>query len=333
MKEQITNAILKFSAQLQRQKYMQVIKNSFVKMLFVIIIGSFCTLFTNVISSTAKGAFSLANIPGMAWLSNFSKVFNTINYATMNLLAIIAVLFIAMEMASYYKIKNKFMNVIISLSCYVCFCSTEATVLINGKETIIKNVLSSSYTGVQGLFLAMISTIIASEIYIKLVNSHKFEIKMPDTVPANVAQSFNVLIPGLFTLIIISIFSFVFTTIFGISVFDAVSVFIQEPLRGLLTGLPGYLFIIFMTTVLWFFGIHGTQVLKPVYQVGLLVALAENTEAVAAGKAAPNILNEAFRSSFSTVTGAGITGGLIVAILLFSKREEWRAIAKFTTNA
>ena len=33
-------------------------------------------------------------------------------------------------------------------------------------------------------------------------------------------------------------------------------------------------------------------------------------------------------SCFSTITGAGITGGLVIAILLFSKREDYRAIAK-----
>jgi PTS system cellobiose-specific IIC component len=33
-------------------------------------------------------------------------------------------------------------------------------------------------------------------------------------------------------------------------------------------------------------------------------------------------------SVFGTVTGAGITGGLLIAILLFSKREDYRSIAK-----
>ena len=33
-------------------------------------------------------------------------------------------------------------------------------------------------------------------------------------------------------------------------------------------------------------------------------------------------------SCFSTITGAGITGGLVFAIMVFSKREDYRAIAK-----
>ena len=111
------------------------------------------------------------------------------------------------------------------------------------------------------------------------------------------------------------------------TLFEAVNLVIQKPLQGLLTGLPGYLFIFFMTTVLWFFGIHGTQVLKPVYQAALIAAVAENAEAIANGGQATNILNDAFRASFTTITGAGVTGGLIIAIFVFSKRDDWKSIA------
>ena len=96
----------------------------------------------------------------------------------------------------------------------------------------------------------------------------------------------------------------------------------------MLTGLPGYLFLIFMTTLLWTFGIHGTQTLKAIYDPILLAAFAENEAAYAAGTAIPNIICTPFLSCFSIITGAGITGGLVIAILLFSKREDYRAIAK-----
>ena len=59
-----------------------------------------------------------------------------------------------------------------------------------------------------------------------------------------------------------------------------------------------------------------------------MAAFAENEAAYAAGTEIPNIINTPFMSCFGTITGAGITGGLLIAIFLFSKREDYRAIAK-----
>ena len=95
-----------------------------------------------------------------------------------------------------------------------------------------------------------------------------------------------------------------------------------------MTSWFGYVVLVFMTDVLWIFGIHGTQTLKAIYDPILLAAFAENEAAYAAGAPIPNIVNTPFMSCFGTITGAGITGGLLIAIFLFSKREDYRAIAK-----
>lgn len=322
MKDKFMEIMLTCATKIQNQKYMIAIKNGFTKLLPVIIIGSFCSLFSNVICSTAEGAISLANIPNLSWLAKLAPIFSTVNYATMNLLAIYAVVLIAIELANYYDYQDKVTCSIIALGSYVSLCGTIVSQEVNGSIVEIADVLSKTFTGVQGLFLAMIVAIIATEIYVKTASVEKFKIHMPDSVPSNVTAAFNALIPGLITMFGISAFGCLFEIIFHMSVFDAVNVIIQKPLQGLLTGLPGYLLIFFMTTVLWLFGIHGTQVLKPIYSAALLAALAEN----AAG--GNNILNDAFRASFTQITGAGITGGLLIAIFVFSKREDWKAIAK-----
>ena len=112
------------------------------------------------------------------------------------------------------------------------------------------------------------------------------------------------------------------------TLFDAITTFIQAPLKNILTGLPGFMFMMGCTVLLWWFGIHGTQTLKGVYEAVLLQAFAENEAAYLAGEVPPNIINTPFMSVFGTVTGAGITGGLLIAILLFSKRDDYRSIAK-----
>lgn len=327
MKEKIMNGLLNVAGKIQTQRHMASIKNGFTAMLPIIITGSFCTLFMNVVCSTTTAGLSLAKIPGMSWLGRLMPMFEAANYATMNFMAIGIVIAIALEMGKRFE-RTEFTLPIVALACYVSLCNNFTTVKFGDKLETIANVLPREFTNAQGLFLGMLTALAASEIYCRIYNSGKLEIKMPDTVPPNVTKAFNSLFPAMLTILIVSGMGMVFKGITNMTIAEAVSSFIQKPLQGVLTGLPGYLLLIFMTTLLWSFGIHGTQVLKPIYEPIMLAAIAENMEAVLAGETAPHILNSGFLSTFSTGTGAGITGGLLIAIFLFSKREDYRAVAK-----
>ena len=178
--------------------------------------------------------------------------------------------------------------------------------------------------------LGMIVAIVSMEIYCRLADSGKLAIKMPESVPSNVSSAFNALFPAVLTILIISAFGLLFTKVTGNSIYNMISTWIQAPLRGILTGLPGYLLIFFLSTCFWVIGIHGTQVLKPVYQATMLEAVIANTDAAANGQTPQFILNETFISCFTTMGGAGCTIGLLFAMLLASKRSDHRTIAKLS---
>ena len=328
MKDKIMNGLMGFAMFLQNQRHFAAIKNAFSGLLPIIIVGSFCTLISNVVCNTNPGYLSLANVPGMAWLGNFNIMFTAANYGTMNFVAIGLVILLAMELGESYGIRDKVLPVV-ALGAYISLCSTTATFTDDaGVAHAVANALTSQFTSAQGLFVGLFTSIGATEIYCRLVKSGKMEIKMPESVPSNVARSFTILFPSLLTILIVSAIGMAFEMITGMTIFNAIVTFIQRPLANVLTGLPGYLFLIFMTTLLWTFGIHGTQTLNAIYNPILLAAYAENEAAYAAGTAIPNIICSPFLSCFSIITGAGITGGLVIAILLFSKREDYRAIAK-----
>lgn len=328
MKDKLINGLLWLATAMQTQRHLAAVKNAFMSLLPIIIIGSFCTLFSSVICNTTPGYFSLANVQGLGFLGKLSPMFTAANYGTMNFIAIGCVILIAMELGEHYGITDKALPVV-ALGAYISLCAfTAVGNAADGSEVIVKNVLSRTYTNAQGLFVGMLVSIAATEIYCRLVKSNKLEIHMPDSVPANVARSFSILFPSLITVIIVSCVGMIFEMVTGMTLFNAISAFIQKPISNILTSFPGYIALIFITTFLWFFGIHGTEVVKPIYQPILLAALAENEAAYAAGTAIPNIINQPFMNCFSTVTGAGITGGLIIAIMLFSKRSDYKAIAK-----
>ena len=327
MKDKLIEILLTVAEGLQTNKYMNAIKNGFTALLPIIIGGAFFTLILNVVLSTTTTGISLAKVSGMAWLSKLTPMFTAANYATLQFFAIGLVFLIAVELGKHYGHSETILPVVV-LSCYIVLCATTATGLSSTKEVVtISNVLARNFTNAQGLFMGMITAIVSTEIYVKLTDSRKLEIRMPETVPSNVAKAFNVLFPAIATIIIVAAFGQIFQQVVGYTFYDAIAKWIQAPLAGILTGLPGYLVIFFISTLLWTVGIHGTQVLKPVYEATMLLALAQNTDAVTAGLVPHNILNTVFVSSFTTITGAGVTGGLIIAIFLFSKRQDYKAIA------
>lgn len=329
MNEKFMDVMLTVASKVSNNRILSCIRNAFTDLMPVIIIGSFCALFANVVCNTTPGYMSVANIPGMAWLGALKPLFTAANYGTMNMMAIGIVILLSAQVAESYGNKDKVVSVL-ALGSYISLCLTSVTAVAteSGEEVTIANVLASNYTNAQGLFVAMIVAISSALIYIKLVNSGKLKISMPDSVPPNIARSFEVLFPATLTILIIAGVGFLFETFLGVTLFQAITNFIQAPLKNVMTGLPGFLLIVLLSVILWFFGIHGTQTLKGIYEPVLLAAFAENEAAYLAGEAAPNIISSPFMSCFSTVTGAGITGGLIIAVLVFSKREDYKSIAK-----
>ena len=328
MKEKLMNGLMGFAMFLQNQKHFRAIKNAFSSLLPIIIVGSFCTLFSNVVCNTTPGYFSLANVPGMSWLGNLAPMFIAANYGTMNFIAVGLVVLLSMELGESCGVHDRVLP-IVAVGSYISLCST--TMIVDGGDGAvyeIANALTNQFTSAQGLFVGLFASIGSTELYCRLVNSGKMEIKMPKKVPADVSRSFAVLFPCVITIFAVSAIGTAFEMITGMTIFSAITTFIQRPLANVLTGLPGYLLLVFMTTLLWCFGIHGTQTLKAIYEPILLAAFAENEAAYAAGAAIPNVISTPFMSCFSTITGAGITGGLVIAIMIFSRREDYRAIAK-----
>ena len=329
MGEKFMNAMLTFAGKIGNNRLMTCIRNAFTDLMPLIIAGSFCTLFSNVICNTTPGYVSLANVPGFAWLGALKPLFDAANYGTMNFMAIGIVILLSMKIAESYGNEDRIV-MLVGLASYISLCATTAsgTAAESGETVTISNVLPRQFTNAQGLFVGMLVAVIAATLYVKFVNSGKLEIRMPDSVPPNIARSFAVLFPATLTILLISGFGTLFHALTNMTLFDAITKFIQAPLKNVLTGLPGFMFLIGCTVILWWFGIHGTQTLKGIYEAILLQAFAENEAAYMAGEKATNIICTPFLSAFATLTGAGVTGGLLIAILLFSKRDDYRSIAK-----
>lgn len=333
LSDSATEKLLVIADKISNQKHMSAIKNAFSTLMPVIITGAFCTLITNVVTSTTTNGISLAKVSGFAWLENLTPIFSAANYATLNFFTIGAVILIGLELGKKNEM-NGYAPAIIALCSYVACCPTYVDFALDDGTIIqVADVFGKDYTAARGLFLGMVIALVSVELFSWIVKSGKCKITMPDSVPGNVAESFNVLFPAMFTIIIMSAFNFTVNAITGMTLYDIIYTMLQQPLEAVMQGLPGLLILMLVAQIFWVIGIHGNQIIKPVREPLLNAAILANTDMVNEGitdLSQLNIINMSFWDVYMSVGGSGVTIGLIVSIFLFSKREDYKGIAKLS---
>ena len=85
-------------------------------------------------------------------------------------------------------------------------------------------------------------------------------------------------------------------------------------------------FFVLLSSLLWFFGIHGSDTLEGVMQTCFAPGLGENQAAVAAGGTPEAVLTKEFFDCFVLMGGCGATICLLIAILLFSRNQARRGL-------
>ncbi|MTD37663.1 PTS lactose transporter subunit IIC [Erwinia sp. CPCC 100877] len=173
-----------------------------------------------------------------------------------------------------------------------------------------------------GLFIALVIALISGEIFQRLVGNEKLVIKMPDGVPPAVAKSFAALLPAMIT---ISLFSIITSILFGFGIDNIVVSFyeaVQKPFMGLANSYPSALLLAFITPFLWFFGLHGANMVDPLMQTINVPAIDANIKALEAGKQIPYIVNKPFFDSFVNLGGTGATLGLLIAIFIVGRKNK-----------
>lgn len=197
---------------------------------------------------------------------------------------------------------------------------------------------SWAYTDARGLFTALFVGLVTAHIYVFLMK-RKITIKLPDSVPPAVSNAFAAIIPGTVAIYVAGIASYLMNTFAGQSIPDFIATTIQQPMLLLSQNLISVILTVFFVQLFWFFGLHGTNLLAPALDGVYKTALAENTNAynlaVQAGQKIsevefPHIWTRASFDAFVWMGGAGVTLALIIAILIFSKKEEQRAVAKMS---
>ncbi len=204
---------------------------------------------------------------------------------------------------------NSIIIVITSFASFISF--TDRTEVI----------ISTEEAGSAGMFKALIISVLACNLFCFFYKCRD-RIWPSDSISYNggalIRSSFRAAVPALLTIFIFSEVNL----ILGYTGLDNVQLMLKPLIKE--TWMTGYnylsaLFIIIITQILWFFGVHGGNVVIDAMSTAT-PGLASTTDV--------GIFTKAFFDTFVYLGGAGATLGLLVALLLIGRKSNENRLAK-----
>lgn len=301
---------------LNENKYLGAIRDGFMGAMSLLILGSLFLLFANL--PIPGYADLMANTFGNDWAVFFNVPYDV----TMNIMTLFVIIGLSRSLAKSNGIDD--LGAVLWALIGFLILTPVSSFEVN---STVSSFLPMNNFSASGLFLGMLSAILAVEI-MAFVLKRGWRIKLPESVPSNVAKSFDALIPGLF---IILIFMGI-RMIFEATLYETAQAFIfqiiQTPLTSVGTSLPATVLVIIIETVLFSFGLHGPNIIGGVMQPLWLSTMAENLAAFQAGLDLPNIVTYQFYGNFIKVGGAGGTIGLALLCLFVAKSQQFKTLGK-----
>ncbi len=299
---------------LERLTVVHAIRDGLVNMIPILIIGAFALILTTFpsevwqrfLQNTAAGGFLL-------------RLLELVYAATFGVLSLYMTLSIS---RSYMKLKSDPGAVtrgaqLVSILCF--FILAGAYLPDFGTDEM----------GPKSMFLAILTSLGASALYLKL--SRLSQRRQRYLYSAGADRVFNRMLSTILPITLTAL-AFALLNALVMRLFDVESfrMLLSHAFNALFSHLaPGFFrgfFFVLLSSLLWFFGIHGSDTLEGVMQTYFAPGLAENQAAVASGALPTAVLTKEFFDCFVLMGGCGSTICLLIAILLFSRSSARRGL-------
>ena len=310
-----------------QNKYLSAIKNAFQNFMPLTIAGAIGVLWCNVLvnESTGLGIFFK---PIMA-LEFLNPAFQAVNFCTISCITVGITLGIAQEIGVWNMGAEKagYIPGLVGLAAWLSVTNTSH--MVEGAKEAFTGIAGNEL-GATGLFTGMIIGVLSVELFCFFEKQDALKIKMPEQVPPGVARAFEVLVPATITLIITACIGSACYNLTGLYLNDVIKNGIQGPLGAVGATIPGVMIIYLVIMLFWLVGIHGNNMVSAVKESIFTPLALENVEKFNRGEKTINIINMYAIQMWGEIGGSGCTLGLVIAIFIFSKREDNKAIASLS---
>lgn len=355
MKEWFNNKFVPAMGKLGNMRYLAAIRDGFALITPLIIIGAIAVFFRTAVFGAAGATQTsllglIANWTGnlkpgewvfvdksvIANISNFGNwMFFGIEQGTMGSISLLLSISLGFVVARSRN-GDKFMGAIVGFASFN---------IARGLGQFGWSGQSNTYFDATGLFTAIIISIFGTELFCKLSKMEKLKIKMPEQVPPSVGRAFSALIPFAITLTVIGLINalsgFAFNGVDAAwwgenpkSFADLIFKWVNDPMKSLFADPKASLGIaigyVFFVHFLWFFGLHGTNILNGIFGPVYIALLGDNVKFLTDGTLSENahVFTQGTFDAYIFMGGAGVTIALVIATMLFSTRKDARDMAK-----
>lgn len=326
-------------------KYVSAIRDTFIGMLAITMLGSFAVLINN-----------LSGVEQFKWFETFMVDVFGLKWRTLNDMIVFGTLS-CMSIFLIFGLSNKlaknlgddgFEAMLVAGASYFTLLPQfhELKFIPQGAKEPVKHVSygliswSGNFDGT-ALFFAMLITILATIIFVTLSKVKFLTIKLPEGVSPVVSRAFAKLLPGMITVVIIAFTGLMFGLIMSpdgtYTTFNMHNSVKQQfmnwmqPSIGEVDSLVMVMFIVFLTQVFWCFGLHGSYIILG-STAKLMIDLANKNaglfaKCVAVSSGEYNVVAGPFLDAFVYLGGPGTTLGLLIALFIFAKKK--RTLARF----
>ena len=312
--------ITPYAAKMGVQRHLVAVRDAFVAMIPLTIIGSLATLINNA-PIKALSNFLADNTFGQ----QIKSLNGDIWFGTLAIMALLLVIGVAYNLAKSYE-ENGLQSAMIATSIFILLIPQVAKIAIDGQPAVEGwGFIGVAYLGTGALFTAIIIGILSTEVFIRLGKLKQLVVKMPEGVPPAVSRSFAKLIPGMLTVVIFAVAGLLIRLAAdGQFLTDLINKYLGIPLSNITDTLPSAILIAFFIHGLWFVGLHGANIALPFTGTMLTNLGAQNAEMIQNG--APldqlHVLAGPFFDAFVFMGGSGVIIGLLIAIAIAGKRRR-----------
>lgn len=253
----------------------------------------------------------IANLPINGWSDLIAPILPKLQApvtVTFGILALIVAVGMSYQTSKANKIDPLAGTAIGVISFLIC--------MLDSKFAIDPSTLGSG-----GMFTAIVVAIVSSEI-MRFFIKRNIVIKMPESVPPAVANSFASLIPGGAALL----FFWIVRVLCNVQINDVIQA-IFSPLVVGLNSFWGMEFVLFLTLLLWTMGIHGNNVVGAVASPVYLQFLTGNIAEVSKGQMATHITADGFLNFGMNIGGTGAILGLVIC-MLFARSKQYKQLGR-----
>lgn len=314
MQSVLSEKVVPFMEKLGQAKVLQALSSGMMMTLPLTLGGAIFSLL---------GSFPISSVADFFSKTGLSDQFNAVSNGTIGVLAVLTSVTIAYNYAVLMGIRA-ITPALFSLGAFLILLPQQ----IPAGDEVISGYLSSNL-GSSGLFVSMILAILIPLIYSKLIKNKRLVLKLPESVPPMVSQSFKPIFIGMILLFFVMIIRFGFSlTSFG-DIFSFVNQIVAKPLMSVGASVPSLFLIYILANVLFFFGIHPNAIMSVLVPV-VMPMLVAATEQFQQGQAIEYLENLVV-FDFMNNDGTGSTLSLMICVLLFGKSQRYKSFAKIGT--